>query len=140
MIGMRLSVLAATAAVALSADMATAKDFKTSDNGTIDFDTPSMNMCCSYVPDASDAAHLSCSREKPKYWTVILEDSGKMTVYKNPGEVPGCGYGKPLGNVLGYGENWSAGGFTCTSAQTGLTCKLGRKGFSLSRKGLKELK
>jgi hypothetical protein len=120
--------------------VAHAKDFNQSENGIVDFDTPSMNMCCSYVPNKQSGPLLSCSREKPKYWTVILEGTGKMTVYKNPGEVPGCGYGKPVGNVLDYGETWSAGGFSCTSQKTGLTCTYKGKGFVLSRKGLKEIK
>jgi hypothetical protein len=117
-----------------------AKDFKETAHGITDFDTPSLNMCCAYVPTKDTGPLLSCSRVQPKYWTVNLEASGKMTVYKNPGEVPGCGYGKPVGNVLGYGETWSAGGFSCTSAKTGLTCTHNGKGFVLSRKGLKDIK
>lgn len=122
-----------------SSSAAFCKDFKPSSGGTTDFDTPSLNMCCSYVPDKETGPLLSCSRIKPKYWTVILEGGGKMMVYKNPGEVPGCGYGQPIGNVLGYGESWSAGGFACTSARSGLTCTFKGKGFVLSRQGLKKI-
>ncbi len=130
----------ALAIIVATSGLAQAKDFKQAENGIIDFDTPSMNICCSYVPNKEPGPLLSCSRVKPKYWTVILEATGKMTVYKNPGEVPGCGYGQPIGNVLGYGENWSAGKISCTSAKSGLTCSLNGTGFVLSRKGLKELK
>jgi hypothetical protein len=126
--------------IAAMTGIAHAKDFKQSAKGIIDFDTPSLNMCCSYFPEKDSGPSLSCSREKPKYWTVVLKSTGKMTVYKNPGEVPGCGYGKPIGNVLGYGETWSADGFSCTSAKSGLTCTLNGKGFVLSRKGLKDIK
>jgi hypothetical protein len=36
--------------------------------------------------------------------------------------------------VLGYGEVWQRGGFTCTSEQTGVTCfNAERRGFSLAR-------
>ena len=36
--------------------------------------------------------------------------------------------------VLGYGEVWQRGGFTCTSEQAGITCfNVDRKGFSLAR-------
>jgi hypothetical protein len=70
-----------------SSGIAQAKDFTPAAKGIIDFDTPSMNMCCSYVPNKESGPLLSCSREKPKYWTVVLESMGKMTVYKNPGDV-----------------------------------------------------
>lgn len=128
------------ALIVATCGIAHAKDFRQSANGIIDFDTPSLNMCCSYFPEKDSGPSLSCSREKPKYWTVVLDGTGKKTIYKNPGEVPGCGYGKPLGNVLGYGEAWSAGGFSCTSAKSGLTCTYNGKGFVLSRKGLKDIK
>jgi hypothetical protein len=120
--------------------VAQAKDFKETAHGITDFDTPSMNMCCSYIPTKDTGPLLACTRVQPKYWSVNLEATGKLTVYKNPGEVPGCGYGQPVGNVLGYGETWSAGGFSCTSAKTGLTCTHKGKGFVLSRKGLKEVR
>ena len=36
--------------------------------------------------------------------------------------------------VLGYGEVWQRGGFTCTSEQVGITCfNADRRGFSLAR-------
>ena len=36
--------------------------------------------------------------------------------------------------VLGYGEVWQRGGFTCTSEQAGVTCfNTDRRGFSLAR-------
>ena len=36
--------------------------------------------------------------------------------------------------VLGYGEVWQRGGFTCTSEQAGMTCfNADRRGFSLAR-------
>jgi hypothetical protein len=36
--------------------------------------------------------------------------------------------------VLGYGEVWQRGGFTCTSERTGITCfNADRRGFSLAR-------
>ncbi len=40
---------------------------------------------------------------------------------------------KPL-PVVGYGEVWQRGGFTCTVEETGVTCSnADRHGFSLSR-------
>ena len=36
--------------------------------------------------------------------------------------------------VLGYGEVWQRGGFTCKSEQAGVTCfNTDRRGFSLAR-------
>jgi hypothetical protein len=40
----------------------------------------------------------------------------------------------PSAPVVGYGEQLSAGGIACRSAETGMTCKNGKgRGFSLSR-------
>ena len=130
-------ILFAASIFALSCP-AMAKDFTASENGLIDFDTPSLNMCCTFVPKDNGKSHLACSRVAPKYWTVDLDQDGKVIHYKNPGEVPGCGYGQPIGNVLNYGETWTKAGFSCSSSKSGLTCKKGLKGFSLSRRGLKK--
>lgn len=115
---------------------ALAIDFTPSDGGTTEFDMPSGNICCSYIPDAADGPLLSCSRVKPKYWTVTLTPDGEMHVYKNPGEVPGCGYGEPLGNVFDYGTKWKKNGIVCTSSTSGLKCMANGTGFKLSRSGL----
>jgi hypothetical protein len=115
-------------------------------NNVYDFDTPSMNICCTYnedagyYPDAGRGPQLSCIREKPDYWLMTLRPDGKFRLMKNPGEAPGCGYGQPLGNVLNYGESTTLGRFTCTSARGGLICKAGSKGFKVSRKGVVQLK
>jgi hypothetical protein len=61
-----------------------------------------------------------------------------MQVFKEPGEVPGCGAGAPIGNVLNYGSSWKSGAFECKMERSGLTCKANGKGFKLSRRGLKE--
>lgn len=133
---MRMSLpLAAVFAAALSAP-ALAIDFTPSEAGTTEFDMPSGNICCSYIPDAADGPLLSCSRVEPKYWTVTLTPDGEMHVYKNPGEVPGCGYGEPLGNVFDYGSKWKKAGFVCTSSSTGLKCMANGTGFKLSKAGL----
>lgn len=120
----------------LSAAPAFAIDFTPSDGGTLEFDMPSGNICCSYIADTADGPLLSCSRVKPKYWTVTLTPDGEMNVYKNPGEVPGCGYGEPLGNVFDYGTKWKKAGIVCTSSTTGLKCMANGTGFKLSKAGL----
>lgn len=128
--------LAAAALLAALATPALAIDFEASDGGTIEFDMPSGNICCSYIGDAEGGPLLACTRVKPKYWVVHLRTDGDMTVYKNPGEVPGCGYGEPLGNVFAYGGTWKKSGFKCTSSTSGLKCMANGSGFKLSRAGL----
>ncbi len=113
------------------------------DDLSVSFDTPSHNMCCTYIPTGGTGvytppdglAELSCHRVEPKYWIVSFSESGRLKVYKNPGEVPGCGHS----DVLAYGDSRHDGPFTCTSRTSGLTCKTNGKGFSLSKKGLQKI-
>ena len=113
---MKLSAFAL--ALGLFASPALAIDFEANDQGNIDFDMPSGNMCCSYIPDAADGPLLECTRVKPKYWIVQLSADGALNVNKNPGEVPGCGYGEPMGNVFSYGTTWHKGPFKCSSSSS----------------------
>jgi hypothetical protein len=113
-------------------------DFQASESGTIEFDMPSGNICCSYIADAEGGPLLACTRVKPRYWIVHLRSDGELTVFKNPGEVPGCGYGEPLGNVFNYGSTWKKSGFKCTSSASGLKCQANGAGFKLSRSGIVE--
>jgi hypothetical protein len=136
----------ALAALDLTA-AAAEKTFKPSDGGRTEFDTPSLNMCCTfsenvtYYPEGSGEGPLiNCTRVAPKYWIIELRPDGKVIPNKDPGEVPGCGYGKPIGNVLGYGDTTQLGPYVCSLERDGLTCKAGGKGFKLSRKGLKNEK
>lgn len=124
------------AGLTLLTSPAFAIDFEASDNGIIDFDMPSGNICCAYKEDGEEGPELSCTRVKPKYWIVTLKATGDIDVYKNPGEVPGCGYGEPLGNVFEYGTTWKMDGIRCSSATSGISCKANGRGFTLSRKGL----
>lgn len=133
---MRKIVSLALAAIALSAAPALAIDFTESDTGVVEFDMPSGNICCSYFPDATEGIKLSCSRVEPKYWTVTLTADGEMHVYKNPGEVPGCGTGEAMGNVFDYGTTWKKSGFKCTSSTSGLKCMANGTGFKLNKAGL----
>ncbi len=120
-----------------------AGDASSGDDEQVSFDTPSRNMCCTYTPAGGTtvystpdgSAELSCSRVEPKYWTVSLTELGKYKVYKNPGEVPGCGNT----DILGYGETRHDGPFTCKSKTSGITCTVHGKGFTLSKAGLKKI-
>ena len=74
-------------------------------------------------------AELQCDRVAPTYVRVVLSETGPGVVQENLGEAPCCG-----GEVLGYGQTWSRGPFTCQSAEAGLTCtNADGNSFMLSR-------
>jgi hypothetical protein len=108
-----------------------------------EFDTPSHNMCCHYIPEGGTSvyttpdgsAEMICQREKPQYWTVSLTALGKLKVDKHPGEQAGCGGT----NVIEYGETRHDGPFTCISSTSGITCVVNGRGFSLAKSGLKKI-
>jgi hypothetical protein len=133
---MRRTLLALS--FACLATPALAVDFEMNSNGSIDFDMPSGNICCSFVNHETDGPLLQCTRVKPKYWIVQLSMDGELSVNKNPGEVPGCGYGAPLGNIFEYGTSWTEGPFKCTSSTSGVKCLAHGRGFKLSKAGLKQ--
>ena len=115
------------------------------DDAQISFETPSHNICCTYTPAGGTSvyetpdgsAELSCHRVKPQYWILSFTEKGRLNVDRNPGEVPGCGYGDSA--VLAYGEKRVDGSFTCVSKTTGLTCVAKGKGFTLSKSGVKKI-
>ena len=94
--------------------------------GQIEFNTPSGNIGCIYTPKGGTGTYeprdggpeLSCSRVEPSYVTIILGPNGPATLIKNPGEQGCCSDV----DKLGYGNNWSAGPFSCQSSTKGLTC------------------
>jgi hypothetical protein len=108
-----------------------------------EFDTPSHNMCCHYVPAGGTSvyetpdgsAEMLCSREKPQYWTVSFTELGRLKLYKNPGEQPGCG----SENVIAYGQVRHDGPFTCVSKTSGISCTVNGHGFSLAKSGFKKI-
>jgi hypothetical protein len=134
---MRLNILAA-ACLCVASSPAFAIEFTPQDNGIVDFDMPSGNICCSFVPDAPEGALLSCSRIEPEYWIVTLLADGSLSVNKDPDEVPGCGFGKPMGNTFRYGSTWRKSAFECHSSETGLECSANGRGFKLRRAGITE--
>jgi hypothetical protein len=143
----RLLISLATLALSPLAAMAAEKSFKPDAQGRIEFDTPSLNLCCvisenvTYYPEgAGSGPLLTCTRVAPQYWIVELRPDGKVIANKDPGEVPGCGYGEPIGNVLRYGDSIKASGFSCSMARNGITCTSAMKGFRLSRSGLVDVK
>ena len=111
-------------------------------DGQIMFTTPSNNIGCTFTPAGGTTVYmprdggpeLVCERISPRYVTVIMGPKGAVQRIDNPGEQGCCG----IGPVLGYGQTWVHGPFTCQSRTTGLTCrhKDGR-GFSLNRASIK---
>lgn len=102
-----------------------------------EFQLPSGNIGCAYIPAGGTAvyrspdgrAELQCDRVAPTYVRVVLSETGPGVVQENLGEAPCCG-----GEVLGYGQTWSRGPFTCQSAEAGLTCtNADGNSFMLSR-------
>jgi len=114
-------------------------------NGT--FKTPSGNIVCGYSIASGSAfvecgiksglkpppPRVQCSGGDPTDKRVSLGASGQAVPTTCAGD-PGPFLFEAKASVLGYGQSWSGGGITCTSATTGLTCKnRAGHGFFLSR-------
>jgi hypothetical protein len=133
------------AAAALSALMisssAFAVEFEANNDGLIEFNMPSGNVGCVYVPEGGTATYeprdggpeLACDRVEPSYVRVILDSAGRAIRLNNVGDASCCG----ADNIFKYGQVWQEGPFKCISAASGLTCTRGAHGFSLSRKSVK---
>jgi hypothetical protein len=118
---------AALAAFALaSGQPAGAAEFPDKD-GVVEFSTPSENIACRYYakPTATraledGAPRLSCDRANPTYVRVILGGAkGEPTRHDVPFDQTCCA----AAHVLGYGERWKGGPFTCLSDKVGLNCR-----------------
>jgi hypothetical protein len=110
--------------------------------GQIDFITPSGNIGCIYTPaggvevykPTDGGPELSCDRAQPKYIRVELARKGAASLIKDISDQSCCG----SDNTLAYGQQWSAGPFSCSSALAGLTCKRDDgHGFFISRRSVK---
>jgi hypothetical protein len=105
------------------------------------FQSPSKNISCAFFVDGArnfircDIAAMETRPKRPA--DCELEYGQAFMMYSKGGAERIC-YGdaltdKPL-PVVGYGEVWQHGGFSCTLEQTGVTCtNADRHGFSLSR-------
>ncbi|MFB2553428.1 DUF6636 domain-containing protein [Ensifer soli] len=103
------------------------------------FVLPSGNIGCVYTPaggtdvyrPADGGPELACDRIEPVYVRAILSSTGRGRMDEAPGDQGCCA----AGPVLGYGEVWRAGPFSCLSERTGLTCsRADGHGFFLSRR------
>ncbi len=121
-----ISIQASLAAVLAVAAPTRAAEIPDKD-GVVEFSTPSDNIACRYFakPTATraleDAApRLSCDRANPTYVRVIIGGAkGTATRRDDPSDQTCCG----ADHVLGFGERWKGGPFTCLSEKAGLTCR-----------------
>lgn len=105
------------------------------------FQSPSKNITCQYF-DYDKQTTLRCDisamETRPRRPADCELDYGGAFEMNAKGTAARICHGDtvmdPRLPVLGYGEVWQRGGFTCTSEQSGVTCfNAERRGFSLSR-------
>jgi hypothetical protein len=115
------------------------------------FKTPSANIVCEYFIQIGSRASESsvgcviksglkpapprrpCQEGGYAGDRVYLGVTGRVQVPSCAGD-PGPYVSVSTARVLGYGKTWSGGGFRCTSAEAGLTCRnKSGHGFFLSR-------
>lgn len=109
------------------------------------FRSPSDNIHCMFITDDEGRSSVECelrsrantrpARPRPAdcdlEWgsRFALDATGKAGMVCHGDTIV-----DPSAPVVSYGEQLSAGGITCQSAETGMTCKNGKgRGFSLSR-------
>jgi hypothetical protein len=105
------------------------------------FQSPSKNITCQYFAEDKQNAlrcDLAAMETKPRRPADCELDYGSAFQMNAKGPAARICHGDtvmdPRLPVLGYGEVWQRGGFTCTSEQTGVTCfNAERRGFSLAR-------
>ena len=110
-------------------------------SGPTGFQSPSKNIACQYF-DYDKQNVLRCDigamETKPRRPADCELDYGGAFEMNARGAAARICHGDTVMDkalpVLGYGEVWQRGGFTCTSEQTGVTCfNTDRHGFSLAR-------
>jgi hypothetical protein len=107
----------------------------------VGFQSPSKNITCQYFAEDRQntlRCDISAMETKPRRPADCELDYGGAFQMNAKGPAARLCHGDtvmdPRLPVLGYGEVWQRGGFTCTSEQTGVTCfNAERRGFSLSR-------
>lgn len=123
---------------ALCASGASARtlSFQGKDDGVVQFVTPSSNIGCTYIPfngaggidTGVNGPELHCYRLYGKFDAVSLGPVKKAQKLMVEGRLACC----KTRNVLAFGNTWKFGGYACTSDRTGLTCRRGKHGFSIS--------
>ncbi len=113
------------------------------------FETPSKNIVCGYFAGSGFKTELECGvlsglippAPKPAGGCHGIDPASNRLELSTTGRPAGFCSGdagvfakRGLAPVLAYGKAWHEGGYTCTSATTGLTCRNGAgHGFVLSR-------
>ena len=105
------------------------------------FQSPSKNIACQYFDfDKQNILRcdISAMDTKPRRPADCELDYGGAFEMNAKGAAARICHGDTVMDkalpVLGYGEVWQRGGFTCKSAQSGVTCfNADRRGFSLAR-------
>jgi hypothetical protein len=110
-------------------------------SGPAGFQSPSKNIACQYF-DHDKQNVLRCDiaamETKPRRPADCELDYGGAFEMSAKGPAARICHGDTVMDkalpVLGYGEAWQRGGFTCRSEQTGVTCfNTDRRGFSLAK-------
>ena len=112
------------------------------------FYAPSHNIYCNYLDAGGQpgsayhdkGSEIHCVRLKPTPMLVMLTGRGVVTIKNNPsGSDVELSYAEKE-QVLAYGQSDTYGIHICTSAETGMTCKVHGKGFTLSKNGVVRIK
>ena len=110
-------------------------------SGSAGFQAPSKNIACQYF-DYDKQNTLRCDigamETKPRRPVDCELDWGGAFEMNAKGPAARICHGDTVMDnsqpLLGYGEVWQRGGFTCKSEQSGITCfNADRRGFSLAR-------
>ena len=110
--------------------------FPPKQDGIVQFVTPSGNIGCTYIPfdgaggiaTGVNGPELHCYRLYGKFEAVSLGPVAKALKLVVRGKLACC----KTRNVLAYGNTWATGGYACTSKRSGLACRRGKHGFSIS--------
>ncbi|MEH2531401.1 hypothetical protein V1277_002220 [Bradyrhizobium sp. AZCC 1588] len=105
------------------------------------FQSPSKNIACQYFDyDKQNVLRcdISAMDTKPRRPADCELDYGNAFEMNAKGPAARICHGDTVMEkslpVLGYGEVWQRGGFTCKSEQAGVTCfNTDRRGFALAR-------
>ncbi len=133
-----MALIAAMAVCLANMGAASARSlsFPPKQDGIVQFATPSGNIGCTYIPfdgaggisTGVKGPELHCYRLYGKFEAVSLGPVKKALKLVVEGKLACC----KTRNVLAFGNSWVTGGYVCTSERSGLTCRRGKHGFTIS--------
>lgn len=109
-------------------------------NGIVQFSLPAGNIGCTYIPfngaggietGTGTLPELHCYRISGRFEAVSLGPSGPARELRVTGKLDCCG-----ANILAFGSTWATGGYECSAIRSGLTCRRGAHGFTLTGRGV----